>query len=178
MNHIVLVEPEIPQNTGNIARTCVATNTALHLVHPLGFVLDDKRAKRCGMDYWDDVQIFQYPNLDAFWALHGDKNLWLFTTKAKQAHSEVDYTEACNPEKLKADGEQAEAASEAWLLFGKESAGLPQHILKARPDRMVRIPMWQETRSLNLSNSVAIGIYEVLRQQGYKCFFSHNKEQA
>ncbi len=153
MNHIVLVEPEIPQNTGNIARTCVATNTALHLIEPLGFVLDDKRALRSGMDYWKDVQLYTYPNLDAFWNLHKDKDLWLFTTKAPRAHSAVSYS-----------------ADDTWLLFGKESAGLPAHILRARPDRMVRIPMWQETRSLNLSNSVAIGIYEVLRQQGFVGF--------
>lgn len=146
--NIVLVEPEIPQNTGNIARTCAATGARLHLVGPMGFRIDDAKLKRAGLDYWHLLDITYYGSLAEFLEAC-DGECFFFSTKAPRAHSEPDYP----------DG--------AYLLFGKETAGLPEALLNANLDRCVRIPMISEARSLNLSNSVAVGVYEVLRQWGY-----------
>ena len=146
--NIVMVEPEIPQNTGNVARTCAATGASLHLVEPLGFRIDDKQLKRAGLDYWQYLDVHTYKNLEEFF----EKNkgpFFFFSTKAPHIYSEVDYP----------DG--------AYLVFGKETAGLPEELLHEHPDSCVRIPMIPEARSLNLSNSVAIGVYEVLRQWGF-----------
>ena len=148
--NIVLVEPEIPQNTGNISRTCAATGARLHLIEPLGFKIDDKKMKRAGLDYWHLLDITYYKGLDDFF----EKNkgpFFFFTTKAKHIHSSVEYP----------DG--------AYLVFGKETAGLPEDLLRRFPDNCVRLPMIDDdsARSLNLSNAVAVGAYEVLRQWGY-----------
>ncbi len=148
--NIVLVEPEIPQNTGNISRTCAATGARLHLIEPLGFKIDDKKMKRAGLDYWHLLDITYYKDLDDFF----EKNegpFFFFTTKAKQIHSSVTYP----------DG--------AYLVFGKETAGLPEDLLHDHPNSCVRLPMIDDdsARSLNLSNAVAVGAYEVLRQWGY-----------
>ncbi len=144
--NIVLVEPEIPQNTGNIARTCAATGARLHIVEPMGFKIDDKKLKRAGLDYWYLLDITYYSNLDDFFEKNKDGNFYFFSTKAQNRYSDISY-----PDK-------------SYLFFGKETAGLPEELLKANPDRCVRIPMISDARSLNLSNSVAIGVYEVLRQ--------------
>lgn len=146
--NIVLVEPEIPQNTGNIARTCAVTGAALHLVGPMGFKLDDKKLRHAGLDYWNYLSLFQYDSLDDFFAKNSG-NFYFFSTKAQNRHTDVKYPDNC------------------YLFFGKESAGLPEHLLFDNPDTCVRIPMMDEARSLNLSNSVAIGTFEVLRQWGY-----------
>lgn len=143
--NIVLVEPEIPQNTGNIARTCAVTGANLHLIGPMGFYPDDKKLKHSGLDYWKYINITYYNSLDDFFAkTHG--NFFFFTTKSEKRHTDVLYTDSC------------------YLFFGKESAGLPEKLLFENPDTSVRIPMMDEQRSLNLANSVAIGVYEVLRQ--------------
>lgn len=147
--NLVLVEPEIPQNTGNIARTCAATGCRLHLVRPLGFAVTDKHLKRAGLDYWADVEVVFHDSLDAFLDCHGRERLWLATTKAERAYDQVAY------------------ADEDWLLFGRETAGLPSRLLDAYPDRWLRIPMRPGTRSLNLSNAAAIATYEALRQLGW-----------
>ena len=144
--NIVLVEPEIPQNTGNIARTCAATGARLHLVEPLGFNIDDKKLKRAGLDYWHLLDITYYDNLEDFFNKNTGGIFFYFSTKAKHKHSDINYP----------DG--------AFLVFGKETAGLPEDLLKANPDTCVRIPMIDDARSLNLSNSVAVGVYETLRQ--------------
>ena len=151
MFNIVLVEPEIPQNTGNIARTCAATGTALHLVKPLGFSLDDRYLKRAGLDYWPYVSVTIYESLDDFMEKHGDEKLYLATTKGEKTYAEVSYE----------DG--------SYILFGKETAGLPRDFIDAHKDTAVRIPMGKEVnlRSLNLSNSAAIIIYEAVRQQNF-----------
>ena len=151
MLNIVLVEPEIPQNTGNIARTCAATGCVLHLVEPLGFAIDDKRMKRAGLDYWHLLDVRMYKNLDEFFEKNPDGRYFYATTKAPHAYHEVEYR----------DGD--------YLMFGKETAGLPEELLLQHPDNCVRIPMLNDpdARSLNLSNSVAIGVYEVLRQWNY-----------
>ena len=149
MVNIVLVEPEIPQNTGNIARTCAATRSRLHLIEPLGFSISEKAVKRAGLDYWSMVDITTYPSLDAFFAAHPDPDLWLATTKAPR-----DYT-------------QARFLPDCWLFFGKETAGLPEPFRAAHYGRCIRLPMRAEARSLNLSNSVAILTYEALRQTGF-----------
>ena len=146
--HIVLFEPEIPQNTGNIARTCAATGASLHLIKPLGFTIDDKKLKRAGLDYWDKLDITYYEGLADFMAAHDGKTIYYFTTKARQAYSEVSYREE----------------DEVYLMFGKESAGLPEELLFPHGDTALRIPMRQGLRSLNLSNSVAVAVFEVLRQ--------------
>ena len=150
MFNIVLVEPEIPQNTGNIARTCAATGSRLHLVKPLGFSLDDRYLKRAGLDYWPYVDVTVYDSLADFMAQHGNDKLYLATTKGGQYHTEVEYE----------DG--------SYILFGKETAGLPEWLREKYRDRCIRIPMVSEARSLNLSNSVAIIAYEALRQQGFE----------
>ena len=146
--NIVLVEPEIPQNTGNIARTCAATGARLHLVRPLGFSISEKAVKRAGLDYWDLLDITVYDNINDFFS-RTNGPYYYFSTKARHIHSDIKYP----------DG--------AYLLFGKETAGLPEQILHDNPDTTVRIPMINEARSLNLSNSVAIAVYETLRQWNY-----------
>ncbi len=148
--NIVLVEPEIPQNTGNISRTCAATGARLHLVGPMGFTIDDKKLKRAGLDYWHLLDITYYDSLAEFFEKN-DGPFFYFSTKAKHIHSEVDYP----------DG--------AYLVFGKETRGLPEDLLHDNPDSGVRLPMINNdaARSLNLSNTVAVGVYEVLRQWGY-----------
>ena len=148
--NIVLVEPEIPQNAGNIVRTCAVTESVLHMVRPLGFEVTDKYLKRAGLDYWNFVDIRYYDSIEEVMdKYYNGKNFWFFSTKAKNIHSDVSYS----------DGD--------FLVFGKETKGLPESLLKAHYGECVRIPMRNETRSLNLSNSVAIGVYEALRQMGY-----------
>lgn len=147
--NIVLVEPQIPQNTGNIARTCAVTGARLHLVKPLGFQIDDKKLKRAGLDYWDKLDISYYDGLDDFFAKNPDGSYYFFTTKGRTIHSDAYYPDGC------------------FIIFGREDAGLPEELLYAHPDECLRIPMRSTLRSLNLSNSVAIAAYEVLRQWGY-----------
>lgn len=151
--NIVLFEPEIPANTGNIGRTCVATGTRLHLIEPLGFQLNEKAIRRAGMDYWQDLDVTRYINWEDFQAKNPGAKIYMATTKARQVYTEVSYEPDC------------------YLMFGKESGGIPEEILKDCPKSCVRIPMIGETRSLNLSNSVAIVLYEALRQN----HFSHMK---
>ena len=146
--NIVMVEPEIPQNTGNVARTCAATGARLHLVGPMGFKIDDKKLKRAGLDYWQYLDITYYDSIDEFFKKN-DGDFYYFTTKGRHVHSDVDYPDNC------------------YLLFGKETKGLPETLLQKYYNQSVRIPMRDETRSLNLSNSVAIATYEVLRQWNY-----------
>jgi tRNA (cytidine/uridine-2'-O-)-methyltransferase len=147
--NIVMVEPEIPQNTGNVARTCACTGARLHLVGPMGFTIDDKKLKRAGLDYWHFLDITFYDSLDDFFEKNKEGNFFFFTTKAQHRHTDVKYPD------------------NSYLFFGKETAGLPEKLLFENPGSCVRIPMMNETRSLNLSNSVAIGVYEVLRQWDY-----------
>lgn len=147
--NIVLVEPEIPQNTGNIARTCAATGARLHLVEPMGFKIEDKKLKRAGLDYWDKLDITFYKSMDDFFEKNQGGKFFYFTTKARRTHSDMEYP----------DG--------AFLVFGKETAGLPEELLKENEESCVRLPMRGIIRSLNLSNAVAVGVYEVLRQWGY-----------
>ena len=149
MVDIVLVEPEIPHNTGAIARTCAATGARLHLIKPLGFDISDKAVKRCGLDYWYLVDLRAYENLDEFFRQHGDQNLYLATTKAPRAYH------------------QADMSGDVTLMFGKETAGLPLWLREKYRERCIRIPMVSPARSLNLSNSVAILLYEALRQQDF-----------
>jgi tRNA (cytidine/uridine-2'-O-)-methyltransferase len=146
--HVVLVEPEIPQNTGNIARTCAATGAPLHLVHPLGFHADDKAARRAGMDYWDQVQVHHHMRFAHLREAYPQGRFWYLTTKAERSYTEVAF----------ADGD--------FLVFGKESKGLPPELLAAEPERCIRIPMRADARSLNLAVSVGIVLYEALRQTG------------
>lgn len=146
--NIVMIEPEIPQNTGNVARTCAATGARLHLVGPMGFTVDDKKLKRAGLDYWHFLDITYYESSEEFFAKNSGP-FFYFTTKARKVHSAVDYPDGC------------------YIVFGKETKGLPEELLLANPESCVRIPMAGEIRSLNLSNSVAIGVYEILRQWGY-----------
>ncbi len=151
MFNIVLVEPEIPQNTGNIVRTCAATGTNLHIVRPMGFEVTDKHLKRAGLDYWYLVNISYYDSFkevaDKF---YNGNNFWFFSTKSEKTHSEVQFK----------DGD--------FLVFGKETKGLPEDLLREHYGECVRIPMIDESRSLNLANSVCVGVYEALRQQGYE----------
>ena len=149
MLHIVLVEPEIPANTGNIARTCAATGSVLHLVKPLGFDISDKAVKRAGLDYWHLVDVRVYEDLEEFFAKNQPACMRLFSTKAPRRYDEADYP----------DG--------AYLFFGKETKGLPEDFLAAHYDSCVRIPIRAEARSLNLSNSAAVGVFEALRQQDF-----------
>lgn len=150
--NIVLVEPEIPQNTGNIARTCAATGSRLHLVRPLGFAVTDRHLKRAGLDYWQDVEVIFHDSLRAFLEAHSPASvrLCLATTKAPRLHSEFAFLD------------------ETYILFGKETAGLPQALLDAHPEAAVRIPMRPGTRSLNLSNAAAVILYEALRQSSFR----------
>ena len=149
MVNIVLVEPEIPQNCGNIARTCAATRSRLHLVEPLGFDISEKAVKRAGLDYWPMVDLTVYSGLDELFERNPDMDLWLATTKAPRDYSQARFRDGC------------------WLFFGKETAGLPEAFRYAHADRCVRIPMREDARSLNLANSVAILTYEALKQQGF-----------
>jgi tRNA (cytidine/uridine-2'-O-)-methyltransferase len=151
--NVVLVEPEIPQNTGNIARTCAAIGAKLHLVKPLGFEISDKYVKRAGLDYWDKLDIEEHSSLNDFLNKYEkeENNLFFVTTKGKHCYSDVDYSNLDN----------------IFLLFGKETKGLPESLLKDNLDKAIRIPMRKTLRSLNLSNSVAIVVYEVLRQQSF-----------
>ena len=146
--NIVMVEPEIPQNTGNVARTCAATGARLHLVGPMGFRIDDKKLKRAGLDYWHLLDITYYDNLEDFFSKNSGE-FFFFTTKALHTYTEVKYPD------------------NAYLFFGKETKGLPEELLLKNRERCVRIPMVSDARSLNLSNSVCVGVYEVLRQWDY-----------
>ena len=147
--HIVLVEPEIPQNTGNIARTCAATHTTLHLVHPLGFSIDEKQVRRAGLDYWHLVTIKEHPSFAQLCEEYPDAQFFFASTKAPRAYTETQFPE------------------NAFLVFGKEPKGLPEELLYENYDRCIRIPMIPGARSLNLGNSVAIVLYEALRQHGF-----------
>lgn len=151
-NHIVLYEPLMPANTGNIARTCAATNTTLHLIKPLGFQTDDKHLKRAGLDYWDKVDIIYHDSLEDFMAEVKDKPLFLVSKFAHQTYTEVPYNDF----------------DDVFLMFGKETTGLPEDFMRAHEEKCIRLPMNDEhVRALNLSNCAAIVIYEVLRQQGF-----------
>ena len=152
--NIVMVEPEIPQNTGNIARTCAATGTKLHLIHPLGFSISDKHLKRAGLDYWDKLEIEEHISLKAFLEKYKpeDNKMYFASTKAKKCYSDIDYTNN----------------DEIFVLFGKETKGLPEDILQKHINNTIRIPMRESLRSLNLSNSVAIITYEILRQNKFE----------
>jgi len=147
--HIVLHQPEIPANTGNIGRTCVATGTSLHLIEPLGFQLDEKSIRRAGMDYWQHLDVTRYMNFAEFQEKHPDAKIWMATTKAKKTYTEVEF------------------GPDDFIMFGKESAGIPEEILVDNEETCIRIPMLDEIRSLNLSNSVAIVLYEALRQNHF-----------
>lgn len=146
MFNVVLVEPEIPQNTGNIVRTCASTNTKLHLVRPFGFEISDKYLKRAGLDYWPFADISYYDSLSELFAKHPEGKFWYLSTKGKIKYTDVKFEDNC------------------FLVFGKETKGLPEDLLYSNYDRCIRIPMYKDLRSLNLSNSVAIVLYEALRQ--------------
>ncbi len=150
--NIVLFEPQIPQNTGNIARTCAATGARLHLVKPLGFVIDDKQLKRAGLDYWDKLDITYYENTDDFFIKNKDSQFFFYTTKAVNRYDEVEYNDNC------------------FLIFGREDKGISEEVLKDYKDSCVRIPMLNTIRSLNLSNTVAIAVYETLRHWNFENF--------
>ena len=149
MLNIVLVEPEIPQNCGNIARTCAATGCRLHLIRPLGFDISEKAVRRAGLDYWKDVQVLDYENLDDFFSKNEIRQMWCLSTKAPRGYTEAEFEDGC------------------YLFFGKETKGLPEDFLDAHYDACIRIPMLPKTRSLNLSNAVAITVYEALRQMEF-----------
>lgn len=155
--NIVLVEPQIPQNTGNIARTCAATGARLHLVEPMGFHVDDKKLKRAGLDYWHLLDITYYEDLDDFFEKNRDGSFFYFSTKARRVHSDMTYPD------------------NSYLVFGREDAGLPEKLLKNNEQSCVRLPMREEARSLNLSNTVAVGVFEVLRQWGYPELKNHGQ---
>lgn len=148
--NVVLHQPEMPANTGNIGRTCAATGTRLHLICPLGFRLDEKSLKRAGLDYWNELDVTLYDNFEDFLSKNPGAKVYMATTKAEKVYTQVEYEPDC------------------FLMFGKESAGIPEEILVKYPETAVRIPMNEEIRSLNLSNSVAIVLYEALRQQGFE----------
>lgn len=147
--NIVLIEPEIPQNTGNIARTCAATGAKLHLVEPMGFKVDDKKLKRAGLDYWHLLDITYYSSTADFFEKNPNGNFYYFSTKANRTYTDISYPD------------------NAFIVFGKETAGLPEKLLHDNPETTVRIPMISDARSLNLSNSVAIATYEILRQWNF-----------
>lgn len=149
MLNIVLVEPEIPQNCGNIARTCAATGCALHLIRPLGFDISEKAVRRAGLDYWNMVSVFDYENLSQFFARNDVREMWCLSTKAPRCYTEAVFHDGC------------------YLFFGKETKGLPESFLMEHYNECVRIPMRSDARSLNLSNAVAITVYEALRQLSY-----------
>lgn len=147
--NIVLFEPEIPANTGNIGRTCVATGTRLHLIEPLGFRLNEKEIKRAGMDYWEHLDVTRYINFEDFLEKNPGAKIYMATTKGQHVYSDVNFEPDC------------------YIMFGKESAGIPEEILVKNPENCIRIPMLSEIRSLNLSNSVAVVLYEALRQNHF-----------
>lgn len=147
--NIILHQPEIPANTGNIGRTCVATGSSLHLIEPLGFRLDEKSIKRAGMDYWEHLDVTRYVNFKEFTDKHPGAKIWMATTKAKHVYTDVEF------------------GQDDFIMFGKESAGIPEEILVNYEETCIRIPMLEEIRSLNLSNSVAVVLYEALRQNGF-----------
>lgn len=149
MLNIVLVEPEIPQNCGNIARTCAATGCVLHLIRPLGFDISEKAVRRAGLDYWSQVTVRDYENLDDFFAKNKVEQMWCLSTKAPRCYTEARFSDNC------------------YLFFGKETKGLPEDFLEAHFDSCIRLPMRPDTRSLNLSNAVAITVYEALRQLSF-----------
>ena len=149
MLNVVLVEPEIPQNCGNIARTCAATGARLHLIRPLGFDISEKAVRRAGLDYWHLVEVFDYENLEDFFARNEVRQMWCLSTKAPRCYTEAEFADNC------------------YLFFGKETKGLPEAFLEEHRDSCVRIPMLPDTRSLNLSNAVAITVYEALRQLSF-----------
>ena len=159
MLHIVLVEPEIPQNCGNIARTCAATGSCLHLIRPLGFDISERAVRRAGLDYWHLVDVRTYDNLQAFFRANpaAEENLWLTTTKAPRSYCEATFTDGC------------------YLFFGKETAGLPRDFREAHAGRCIRLPMVSEARSLNLANTVAVCVYEALRQKGFTGILDHGE---
>lgn len=144
--NIVLVEPQIPQNTGNISRTCAVTGAALHLIKPYGFEITDRQLKRAGLDYWDKLEVYEYENLDEFYERNSGGSFYYFTTKGKNLYSDISYPD------------------NSFILFGREDKGLDETLLYGNKESCVRIPMRPELRSLNLSNSVAIAVYEILRQ--------------
>ena len=146
MLNIVLVEPEIPQNCGNIARTCAATGCRLHLIRPLGFDISEKAVRRAGLDYWKDVEVLDYENMQDFFNKNKVEQMWCLSTKAPRGYTEADFQDGC------------------YLFFGKETKGLPEDFLQKHYNECIRIPMLPDTRSLNLSNAVAITVYEALRQ--------------
>ena len=157
MLNIVLVEPEIPQNCGNIARTCAATNSRLHLIRPLGFDISEKAVRRAGLDYWHMVEVFDYENLDDFFARNQVARMWCLSTKAPRCYTEASFQ----------DGD--------YLFFGKETKGLPEDFLASHYDECVRIPMHENARSLNLSNAVAVTVFEALRQLDFPGLQDHGK---
>ena len=157
MLNIVLVEPEIPQNCGNIARTCAATGSRLHLIRPLGFDISEKAVKRAGLDYWHLVDVRVYENLEDFFQKNDVQQMWCLSTKAPRAHTQADFQDGC------------------YLLFGKETKGLPEDFLREHYDRCVRIPMRSDARSLNLSNAVAITVFEALRQLDFPGLQNYGK---
>ena len=157
MINIVLVEPEIPQNCGNIARTCAATGCRLHLIRPLGFDISEKAVRRAGLDYWDLVEVFDYDNLEDFFARNQVEQMWCLSTKAPRCYTEAEFADGC------------------YLFFGKETKGLPEDFLEAHRQCCIKLPMREEARSLNLSNSVAITVYEALRQHSFPGLKDHGK---
>lgn len=148
--NVVLLEPEIPQNTGNISRTCAATGISLHMIEPFGFEITDAKLKRAGLDYWKYLDVHYYKNIDEFYEKNSGGSFYYFSTKAPKRFTEIKYPE------------------NSYLIFGKESAGIPEEILKQNLERCVRIPMLENIRSLNLSNSVAVAVYEALRQNDFE----------
>ena len=159
MFKICLFEPEIPQNTGNIARTCAATGSELHIIHPIGFDISEKAVRHAGLDYWKDVKIVEYDSADDFFSKHINDKMYFFSSKGKYDYSSVDYN----------------TDDDIYLCFGKESVGLDENILLSHLDNTLRIPMLDNIRCLNLSNSVAIVLYEALKQQGFKNFKKEGK---
>ena len=157
MLNIVLVEPEIPQNCGNIARTCAATGSRLHLIRPLGFDISEKAVRRAGLDYWHLVEVFDYENLEEFLARNDVRQMWCLSTKAPRSYTEARFEDGC------------------YLFFGKETKGLRESFLEAHRESCVRLPMRQEARSLNLSNSVAITVFEALRQLEFPGLLDYGK---
>ena len=157
MLNIVLVEPEIPQNCGNIARTCAATGCRLHLIRPLGFDISEKAVRRAGLDYWDKVEVLDYENLEDFFARNQVEQMWCLSTKAPRSYVEAKFADGC------------------YLFFGKETKGLPESFLEAHFQECVRIPMRPDNRSLNLSNAVASTVYEALRQLDFPGLCDHGK---
>jgi tRNA (cytidine/uridine-2'-O-)-methyltransferase len=155
--NIVLHEPEIPQNTGNISRTCAATGASLHLIEPLGFEINDARLKRAGLDYWQYLDLHYYKDIEEFYKKNKGGAFYYFSTKAPRSYTEINYPDNC------------------YLIFGKETKGLPEELLEKNLDYCVRIPMLENIRSLNLSNSAAIAVYEVLRQKGFEGLTDYGK---